>query len=35
MSSSALGKIGVDLVVKKTVDAINRDVGRHEASPSK
>jgi creatinine amidohydrolase/Fe(II)-dependent formamide hydrolase-like protein len=34
-STSALGKIGVDIVVKKTVDAIKRDVGRREAAPPK
>ena len=34
-SSSALGKIGVDLVVKNTVAAIRRDVGRRAASPPK
>jgi creatinine amidohydrolase/Fe(II)-dependent formamide hydrolase-like protein len=27
-SSSALGKIGVDLVMQRTLEAINRDVGR-------
>ena len=32
-ASSALGKIGVDLVMKKTVDAINRDVKREAAAP--
>ena len=27
LSSSDLGKLGVDLVIKRTIDAINRDVG--------
>ncbi len=31
-SSSALGKLGVDLILKRTIDAINREVGPRDAS---
>jgi creatinine amidohydrolase len=35
LSSSALGKIGVDLVVKRTIEAINRDIASRNTAPAK
>jgi creatinine amidohydrolase len=29
-ASSALGKLGVDIILKRTLDAINRDIGRRD-----
>ena len=35
-ASSALGKLGVDIIVKRTIDAINREVGKRDsAAPGK